>query len=50
MQRYQEFMEYVDMDIINGWSIREDAPQWAKDDFYEYLKAKQEAQENQRDI
>ena len=42
----QDFMVYVNMDFIEGWSIQDDAPQWAKDDFYKYMKEMQEAQEN----
>lgn len=42
----QDFMAYVNMDFIEGWTIQDDAPQWAKDDFHKYMKEMQEAQEN----
>jgi len=34
---YQEFMDYVDMDLDN-WKIKEDAPEWVKKAFEEYMK------------
>lgn len=46
MSVYQDFMEYVNMSFTNGWSIQEDAPQWAKDEFEKYMKEQQEAREN----
>lgn len=34
---YQDFMEYVNFDFCN-WTIKEDAPEWAKKEFEEYMK------------
>lgn len=46
----QDFMAYVNMNFIEGWTIQEDAPQWAKDDFYKYMEEKQKAKENGIDL
>lgn len=46
MIQHQDFMVYVNMSFTKGWTIQEDAPQWAKDDFYKYMKEQQEAEEN----
>lgn len=46
MLKYEDFMIYVKKSFTNGWTIQEDAPQWAKDEFVEYLREKQEAEEN----
>nr|DAP80557.1 MAG TPA: protein of unknown function (DUF1724) [Caudoviricetes sp.] len=37
--RYQDFMDYVNMDLWD-WTIKEDAPEWAKKQFEEYMKKK----------
>lgn len=34
---YQDFMDYVNMDLFN-WTIKEDAPDWAKEQFEEFMK------------
>lgn len=34
---YQDFMDYVNMDLWN-WTIKEDAPDWAKQQFNEYME------------
>ena len=34
---FDDFMEYVNVDYCN-WTIKEDAPDWAKKDFEEYMK------------
>lgn len=36
-QQYQEFMKYVNMDLFN-WTIKEDAPEWAKEEFKKFMK------------
>lgn len=50
MIQHQDFMEYVTMSITQGWSISEDAPQWAIDDFNKYMAEKQKAEENGEDF
>ncbi len=37
---YQDFMDYVNFDLFN-WTIKEDAPDWAKEQFNEYMKEKE---------
>jgi hypothetical protein len=44
-EMYQDFMDYVNFDYCN-WTIKEDAPDWAKKEFEEYIKEKQ----NNKDI
>ena len=39
--QYQDFMDYVTMDLLD-WKIKEDAPQWAKKEFEEYMKFKED--------
>lgn len=36
---YKDFMDYVVMDLWN-WKIKEDAPEWAKKEFEEFMKEK----------
>ena len=38
---YQDFMDYVEMDLWD-WKIKEDAPDWAKEEFEEYMKEKED--------
>lgn len=38
--QYQDFMDYIVMDLFD-WKIKEDAPQWAKEEFKKYMKFKE---------
>lgn len=39
--QYRNFMDYVTIDLFD-WKIKEDAPQWAKKEFEEYIKLKED--------
>lgn len=37
MYQEKDFMAFVEMDLFD-WKIKEDAPEWAKKDFEEFMK------------